>query len=194
MNRLDSLWKFYDEHGSHARAHEDQRERMTGLLITIAGVLIAFFGAKEASLAVQLTGAALLVVLGVYGHFFSRKHYERNRFHTKIMRSIRSEIDLELEKPGQSSTSLKALRAKGAKDHYDQFPKEDEDDPRRCAKSWLARTRLNRYWAWVPLFVVLVGVCLGIAALRSRKTPTDSTGRSVGSISGALEAARSCPC
>jgi hypothetical protein len=194
MNRLDSLWKFYEEHGSHARAHEDQRERMTGLLITIAGVLIAFFGAKEASLAVQLTGAALLVVLGVYGYCFSLKHYERNRFHTKIMGAIRSEIDLALATPEHSTTSLTDLRASGEKKHYDQFPKEDLNDPRRLAKSMLARSRLNRYWAWVPLFVALVGVCLGIAALCSRNTHTDSTRRSVGSLSGALEAASAWPC
>jgi hypothetical protein len=168
MNRLDSLWKFYEEHASQARAHEDQRERLTGLLLTIAGALIAFFGGEKAtSFAVQVTGAGLLVVLGIYGYFFSLKHYERNRFHTEIMGTIRSEIDQEISSPGKSDATLGSLRETGEKNHYEAFPR-----PRKqvqiCAKSPLARIPLNQFWAYVPLFAALVGACLGIAAYCSR--------------------------
>jgi|SRR5215207_4605346 len=40
--RNDALWKMYEEHARQARQHEDQRERMTYIVLVVSSALIAF--------------------------------------------------------------------------------------------------------------------------------------------------------
>jgi hypothetical protein len=47
---MEHLQHYYDEHAQQARQHEDQRERVTNIILSIAGVLIGLITFSEFSL------------------------------------------------------------------------------------------------------------------------------------------------
>ena len=165
-DRIESLWKFYDEHATQARQHEDQRERMTAVLVTLAGLLVGFLNADNQSAAYRLLGSGALTILGLGGFLFSLKHYERNRYHARILNEIRGEIDLCLSTQAATTPagsirttamrSLTAIRDAAEADHYTKHP-----EAPKCAQtkatSKIARHRTYLYWASAPLLVSLVG-------------------------------------
>jgi hypothetical protein len=164
-DRLDALWKFYDEHASQARRHEEHRERMTSLVIVLAGALVALIGQSRFAF-YSLPAAATIVLLGIYGWLFARKHYERNQLHLSTLRELRTEIDSELahgDPQGRGeSRSLTALRNAADKRHYDEFPP-PKGGFQGNARSWIARRRLHHFWEGLHIGVIIVGaILLGI--------------------------------
>jgi hypothetical protein len=183
-DRSDSLLKFFDEHSTQARRHEDQRERMTNLILVISGALVAFIG--QSSLATYTLPAALLMIfLGLFGWLFAKKHYERNQLHVRTVGEIREEIDRELGVlpwPEQYGTrlpkrSLGALRDAANKRHYGEFGKRHEkvlerrEDLQRKAYSWVARSRLHLYWEGLHIVVMLIGLMLAAIILIKSQPP-----------------------
>lgn len=77
MTRLESLWKFYDEHAAQARQHENQRERMTNIILIVAGALIGFLSSSSSATIYSFISSVVLIPLGIFGWMFSSKHYER---------------------------------------------------------------------------------------------------------------------
>ena len=114
------LKDFYDEHAAQARQHEDQRERMTNIILSVAGILIGLITFAE--LSVWSSPAAVsLILLGLFGYVFAGKHYERVRFHTTIMEAIRDEMDRVAGQPDAEVKALSALRTEGKTQHYEKF-------------------------------------------------------------------------
>jgi hypothetical protein len=155
-DRVEALLRMYDEHAKQARQHEDQRERMTNLILIVAGALITFIsynGLKADSLIASIA----LIILGAYGYLFSLKHYERNRYHTTIMKAFRDGIDQEL---GSPSSIIARLRNSGAEKH-----KENEAVYDKHMKERLRNIRLFRLWAGLPLLVAVFGLVLSALIL-----------------------------
>ena len=73
---MAELETFYKDHADQARQHEAQRERMTNLILTIAGVLVGLITFSKLALW-SLPAALAITVLGIFGIFFAGKHYER---------------------------------------------------------------------------------------------------------------------
>jgi hypothetical protein len=165
-DRLESLWKYYEEHASQAKQHEDQRERMTALLIVLAGVMVGFLTADKLDVCFRIFGSVMLFVIGLFGLMFSLKHYERNRLHTAILGKIRAEIDREITHPyRRDKKSLDALRKEGETKHYTEYPA-SQNDLQKNATSVLAKHRTFYYWATVPLIVAFIGFAGIILELR----------------------------
>lgn len=163
---MEPLQAYYNEHAEQARQHENQRERMTNIILTIAGVLIGLITFGELNLA-SLAASLSLIILGFFGFIFSGKHYERNRFHTAIMGRIRHEIDDLAAGQIQASAPLSTLRTEGENKHYEEFSwpnfHKSNSPAQRNASSWIARQRLHVFWEAVPLLVVAIGLALSIA-------------------------------
>lgn len=168
MPTLESLQSYYDEHATQARKHEEQRERVTNIVISIAGLLIGLVTFANLQLW-SLIGAASVSLLGIYGFLFSGKHYERFKFHTAVLEAVRNEIERAPSHPKYGSVSLSSLRSSATAKHYREFvwPKFSgtNDDAQAAARSWIARQRLHVFWEAVHLLVVGIGLALCIAIL-----------------------------
>lgn len=161
----------YDEHAQQARQHENQREKMTSIILVVVGALVTFVTTTQFAL-YSLPASLFIVFVGLYGYFFSRKHYERNRLHTSILAEFRDEIDKEIgiiqpDPEHPAGKSCWEIRNRGEKRHYDYFP-EPVREIQKDAKSWIARQRLHPFWSAIPLTAVFTGVLLtGLTVLRS---------------------------
>jgi hypothetical protein len=81
-----------------------------------------------------------VVVLGIYGAVFSRKHYERNRFHTTIMAGFRDALEASL-----TGAPLRSIRDAAEKKHNARFP-------------WLSGWRLHLFWDGLSVAVAVAGL------------------------------------
>jgi hypothetical protein len=175
---VSQLEAYYNEHATHARQHEDQREHMTNVVLAVSGVLIGLVTYSELSLW-SLSAALTLVILGLFGFVFAGKHYERFRFHTAIMGAIRTEIDRVRATPNSPTKSLAQLRSDGEQEHYSSFkwPKFSGTNSREQAgaKSWIARQRLHLFWELVPILVAVIGLglCVAIVGKATATSPKE---------------------
>ncbi len=192
----ETLINYYNEHAAQARAHEEQREKMTNIILSIAGVLIGFVTFANFSIW-SITASLSISLLGVYGYFFSRKHYERNRMHVQILRQVRKELDKVENDPNVNVIETKYLRKIGEHYHYKTFGqktgKTDQgpdqfvldyllqkgEDPfvysRANSRSWIARSRTYRFWEGLHLLIILLGIVLSVSILlKSEVDPKQS--------------------
>jgi hypothetical protein len=160
---MSLLETYYNEHATHARQHEDHRERMTAIVLTFASVLIGLVTFAELSLQ-ALPAAISLVLLGIFGLLASGKHYERFRMHTTVMERIRNEMDRVAANPSITPMSLSSLRIAGETQHYDEFswPWAPEATSARQtnAKAWIARRRTRFFWELIHVGVALIGLAI----------------------------------
>jgi hypothetical protein len=165
MSDLDT---YYNEHATQARQHEDYRERMTNILLVIAGVLVGLVTYGELALW-TLPASFTLILLGAFGFFFAGKHYERFKYHTSIMKEIRDAMDQLATSPGRPPQPLATIRSNGEKNHYQAFSWPmfggSGSAHQAAAKSWIARQRLHNFWEVLPLLVAFLGVALAMAAV-----------------------------
>ena len=158
----EQLQLFFEEHASQAMKHEEQREKATNLVLTIAAAMTGLVTYSKLSI-FSLPASLAIVFVGGIGYFFSGKHYERARMHTEVLRQIRLEMDKD-----QSDRTLSQLTRTGRDHHYLNFrwPLFKADEASQiAAPAWIARQRLNAFWDALHLFVVLIGIGLTSAIL-----------------------------
>jgi hypothetical protein len=161
----DMLLALYNEHVEMARQHETQRSTLTSIILTISGVLIGF--AASFKLGEPLIIPIILIFLGVFGAFFCRKHYERNRYHTSIAAELRHRIDPSIDDVRRRGAIKHYIRAAS---NYRQEPNEEKiqqfmkstnpQEASRKASSRIAKYPLHIFWEYLNLVAVLAGVVL----------------------------------
>ncbi|WEF35527.1 hypothetical protein [Pseudoduganella chitinolytica] len=165
MDRTELYQAYYNEHSAQAKLHEEQRERITGIVLTIATLLIGLVTFAKLAL-VALAASIPIILLGVYGWFFAGKHYERFKFHTAVMRRIRQELDVMYAAREHVGASLETLRSEAEASHYRRFRwpayRKSLRPAQGGAASWIARRRLHVFWEGIHLMVALIGVGLTI--------------------------------
>lgn len=152
---LDVLRDCYKEHVDQARHHENQRERMSALVVAITAALVSVI--SHESLAFQTLPLALLLIpLGIFGLAFSRKHYERNRLHTTIARSYLSAIGQELAAPSATITAtvFDDIHKAGRQKHKECYEKKQKRDP--TVTEW----RLHTFWNGLHILIIMLGIIL----------------------------------
>lgn len=173
---MDHLQNYYEEHAQQARQHEDQRERVTNIILSIAGALVGLITFAELSLG-ALAASLTLIALGVFGFFFSGKHYERFKYHTAIMKRIRDEIDKLRKDSSSTPAPLAQLRDDGEERHYEKFrwPQfgGSNSESQQAATSWIARQRVHAFWEAVPLMVAAFGIALTAAIVIKALTTSE---------------------
>ena len=140
MAKDDILLAMYEEHVTQGREHEQQREKVTSVILVISAALLAFTSQTswQPRHAILTTTMA---VLGLFGILFSYKHYERNRFHVRIAQEFRDEIEKS------SGVPIRAIRARAAAVHQSEYAQ-------------TSRWRLFVFWLLVPLVIFLLGAVL----------------------------------
>jgi len=138
------LWRLYQDHLTHSRHHETLRATTTTVLLAVAAGVLGLLGATHAwPLGYeQLPLSIFLVMLGVFGAFFSAKYHERFVFHMNRARQYRDVLDKNLP-----TANVNSLRPKA-------------DDKTKAEHPWLYERRLSLFWVWLHLLIALVGVVL----------------------------------
>ncbi len=145
----------YQEHLAQSRHHEDQRERMSALVVAVATALVSVTSQGAFQLR-TLPLALLLIPLGGFGLAFGRKLYERNRLHTTIARHYLRAISQELSTANRShsSTDLEEIHNAGREDHKQNFGKREERE------ASLTGWRLHTFWNALHVSIMVLGVIL----------------------------------
>jgi hypothetical protein len=155
-----ALLEMCKEHASQARQHESQRHQMTSIVVAIAAALVAFVGAnlKDPSWGLLIPGL-FIVLLGMFGAAFSRKHYERNRMHTTIMAAFRQQWE------ERTSVQLGSIREEAEANHNAGFPR-------------LHKWHLHVFWDCLNGSVAVVGFGLVMVIVGSLSSPRSAVSTS----------------
>lgn len=158
---LRDLWHYYDEHAAQARQHEDLRASVTSIMAGFAAALVGFAGIG--GLRSSDTPAGVLVILiGALGALLSLKHYERNRFHVRVLGEVRKEITRLRAHPDSKPLSTSTLRQNATTEHVKEF-RLRRTEPK--LGTWLVRTSLFQLWVALPLAIAADGVVVVVLAL-----------------------------
>lgn len=89
------LWGMFQEHLNTAHHHEEQRERVTTLILVLEVALLGLLAFKdgEAQVLHPVYVTIPVSMLGTFGALFSLKHYERYRFHTVVAGEYRRHLE-----------------------------------------------------------------------------------------------------
>jgi len=149
MDEKDLIWNLIKDNFDQARAHEQYRASTVSLVLTIASILVAILAINEFTTPFANIVYSSLIVIGLYGAACSAKHYELNRMHVNIARSL-----------------IDKLKQCGIQTPFD-LNKHFEDT--KSAKNWghsrLHWLRLNWLWTGFPLLVAAGGLLLLIRSL-----------------------------
>jgi hypothetical protein len=110
MNDLDILVELYKEQRALGTHHEQQRATVSGLMLTGATILVALTTFDDHLTLRDLPLALSIILLGIFGVFFSLKDYERFRFHRHRSRLLRDAIDAALAVAETNDASACAIR------------------------------------------------------------------------------------
>ena len=152
---VGDLWRFYEEHASQARQHENLRATVISILSSIAAAVVALVGVGGINPA-DIPASVVVVLLGLLGIALGIKHYERNRMHTKIMKAVRDEITRLGQVSSARPKSTGEIRDEAELLHNEMF----------LAWPWPRQERLyGTFWTRVPLHILWLLLPLAIAIL-----------------------------
>jgi hypothetical protein len=144
------LWRMVNEHMTQARHQETLRSSMTTVLITLAGLIVSIVAYDKASSLGDLAPALLLLLLGIFGIFFSAKHYERFNFHIARVRSYRAQLEKSF-----TDVPWKSLREEADAYHAKSFPR-------------MVHHRQNQLWLVLHGVIASLGAALMLAIVLKR--------------------------
>jgi hypothetical protein len=155
----ETLWRLYQDHLTHGRHHETLRATTTTVLLAVAAGVLGLLGASRAwPLGLeQLPLSTFLVLLGVFGAFFSAKYHERFVFHMNRAREYRHILDKNLP-----DAKINAGRPTA-------------DRKTKAEHPWLYKRRLWIFWVSLHLLIALLGVILVASILFLRFGKTESS-------------------
>jgi hypothetical protein len=167
MRRTDQtipgLWKFYEEHASQARQHENLRATATTILSGIAAAVVGLAGLGGLDRA-DVPAGLVVVLLALLGVGLSLKHYERNRLHTDILAAVRDEITRLDQDDAATPHSTQQIRGEAEESHNANFTVlKGSMRQGNFASPW-TKVRLHLLWLGLPIAVGVVGALLVILA------------------------------
>ena len=141
------LWRLYQDHLTHGRHHETLRATTTTVLLAVVAGVLGFLGAAHAwPLAHEhIPLCVFLILLGIFGAFFSAKYHERFDFHMNRAREYRNALDKSLP-----NANINAVRPKADKKTQAEYP-------------WLYERRLWHFWVALHIMIAALGVLLTIS-------------------------------
>jgi hypothetical protein len=133
---VEILLSLYKEQTEQARHHEEQRATVTNYILIVAGAVLGLLSIE--GFRGHLPAGVFLIGLGLFGAIAVAKHYERNRYHSRMASAYRRQIE-KLDKDTQVDRS--SIRSEQEK----AFPS-------------LNKLRLFQLWITFHLFVSILGV------------------------------------
>ena len=145
------LWRFYEDHLTHGRHHETLRASTSTVLLAIAAGILGLMGASHRwPLEVTyLSLAVFLMLLGIFGAFFTAKYHERFDFHMNRAREYRKAL----------SARLPALKLEELRPCADARSKSKHP--------WLYDFRLHVFWVLLHCLIAALGFVVLILIVAS---------------------------
>ena len=140
---VDIVRGLYQEHSKFRLHHEQQRSTATGLILTLAGVSIGFITFDDQISLADWPLALLVLLLGLLGFVFSRKQYERFKYHDHKCETYITKLEELVPESDIANTNEIALAA-----HRQAYPANR------------IPSRLNVFWSLIHLIVALFGTGL----------------------------------
>jgi hypothetical protein len=148
-DEAELLWRMCNEEYSQARQHETQRASMTTIGVTLSVAAIGFITFDSKLSAIDLPLALIVVGIGVFGFFFTLKHYERFQFHIERSRVYRGKLE-----GFYPAADIGSLRSWAESKHKKKFPR-------------LFQIRLYWFWLGIHASIGLLGlIVLGLVLYR----------------------------
>jgi hypothetical protein len=144
MDNVEILWKFYQEHCSWERHHEQQRSLSTNLLIAVAAGIIGVVTFDKQLNNTDLPLTIFLIMQGIFGAIFSAKIYECFCMHQNRANHYRKEIDALFPQ-----AKILSIRDKADLENLNRFRE-------------LHPLRLHRFWIGLHLLITVFGIVLTI--------------------------------
>jgi uncharacterized membrane protein YidH (DUF202 family) len=92
-DQIDVLFKFYQEHTTHARHHETQRSTTSTIMVAVAAGVAGLIKYDKQVDKLDFSLAVFLIAIGAFGAVFVYKQYERYRLHTDRAKRYRDALD-----------------------------------------------------------------------------------------------------
>ena len=141
-DKLELIWRVFQEHCTWERHHEAQRGPATSLLLVIsAGILgvITYDGSINPS---DLPLSIFLILQGLFGAIFVEKQYECFAKHQRRANKYREMLDEIVP-----DARIIALRKESDKENAAIYPR-------------ISKVRLHRFWSILHLLIAIIGVFL----------------------------------
>ena len=132
----------------YAKHHDNQRERMTSLILIFAGFCIASVGWDRQIGDSDAWIGGFLALVGMFGVIFSLKHYENFKLHYSRFREYRAELDKKFE-----NSPIMNLKNQGDCQHT-----------RNMRYPFTKRIPLHRLWASLPALIAIIGCAIVLIA------------------------------
>jgi hypothetical protein len=141
-DEAEILWKFYQEHCTWERHHEQQRASVTNLFLAVAAAVLGVvtFDGKLSGTDLPLT--IFLIGQGFFGSVFVAKHYEVFSMHQSRAGQYREALDSMFPEAG-----ILLRRSKADEENIVRFPH-------------LHKLRLNKFWVGLHVLIALFGVVM----------------------------------
>jgi hypothetical protein len=169
---IPGLWRYYEEHASQARQHENLRATVTSILSATAAAVVGLASIRGINKA-DLPAGFIVVLLALLGIALNIKHYERNRLHTTILEAVRNEITrLDQDETAAPKTTQEIRReAEDAHNSKFRFFSNAEEKSAKGAPGdapakpspW-TKIRLHILWLGLPVSIGVVGVLVIVLA------------------------------
>lgn len=144
MDEKQALLEFAKLELEYAKHHDDQRGRMTSLILIVSGFCVASVGWDRKIGDSDAWIGGFLFFIGIYGVLFSLKHYENFKLHYARFREYRKEIDKSF-----GEIEIIDLKKEGDRKHLAnmRYP-------------FTKKIPLHMLWASLPVLVTIIGVAI----------------------------------
>lgn len=143
----------------YAKHHENQRERMTALLMVIAGVSIAAVGWGGGISPSDAWIGIFLLAVGILGTVFSLKHYAHFKLHYARYREYRKELD-----DTYGDSQIMALKDQG-----------DSEHDKKLRYPFTKAIPLHILWALLPSLTAIFGFLIFVFSIAQMGCPASNS-------------------
>ena len=143
----DILWGLFQENINYARHHETLRGTVSNLIIVVSAGVVGIITFDRKIDILDLPLSLFLTAIGVFGAFFTAKHYERYRMHDARLNEIKKRLDALVPEAQVEDMESVAMAT-----HLADFP-------------IMAKLRLNHFWMFLHLLIASLGVVISVLAL-----------------------------
>jgi hypothetical protein len=147
MDKADLYLKLFQEYTSEARHHEQQRATVTGFFSALAAGVLTVVGIDRTLNVTDIPASLFLIVIGIFGCFFSAKQYERSFVCMERARQYRLALQESIQ--GSNIIELKRVADKKA---AERFPR-------------LHVWRLGLFWVALHALIASFGILLFVLSL-----------------------------
>lgn len=141
LNKESTYLELIKENLGEIRHTENHRNNITGVILVIVAALVAVVSDDDKGL-YELPVALIIITLGVFGMFVTRKLYERQKWYAGRVEFLYDELEKQVD-----GLNIKEIYSRHEEYHKEKF-------------KFFSKVRMNSLWTLIHLFVIIIGIVL----------------------------------